>query len=228
MPKLARRVAGAALLSLLPFVPFAHAQQRSIAEQFTPPPCTPPGPYNDVPYQDPFCPWIQQLVVDQITSGCGGANYCPNSAVTRAQMAVFLELAMRGTNTWPAIPTGAVMLFNLAACPNGWSELTAAKGRYIVGLPSGGILAGTAGTPLTNQENRAAGQHSHTVTDPGHAHSYTNNAIFQNYCGGNFCQVQYGSAQTTGTSATGVSVDAFGTVPGTNAPYIQLLVCQKD
>jgi hypothetical protein len=96
---------------------------------FNPPPCTPPGPFGDVPHQDPFCPWIQQLVTDQITSGCGGPNYCPNAAVTRAQMAVFLELAMRGTPGWSPIPTGAVMFFNLAACPAGWSELTAARGR---------------------------------------------------------------------------------------------------
>jgi len=35
-------------------------------------------------------PFIKQLVADGITSGCGGGNYCPDSDVTRAQMAVFL------------------------------------------------------------------------------------------------------------------------------------------
>ncbi len=35
-------------------------------------------------------PFIKQLVTDGITSGCGGGNYCPDSDVTRAQMAVFL------------------------------------------------------------------------------------------------------------------------------------------
>ena len=59
------------------------------------------------------------------------------------------------------IPTGAVMAFNLASCPSGWTELTSARGRYIVGLPSGGTLAGTAGTALSNQENRPVGQHNH-------------------------------------------------------------------
>jgi len=34
--------------------------------------------------------WIEQLVSENITSGCGGGNYCPDSNVTRAQMAVFL------------------------------------------------------------------------------------------------------------------------------------------
>ena len=34
--------------------------------------------------------WIKQLVVEGITAGCGNGNYCPEQAVTRAQMAVFL------------------------------------------------------------------------------------------------------------------------------------------
>lgn len=34
--------------------------------------------------------WIKQLVVEGITAGCGNGNYCPESPVTRDQMAVFL------------------------------------------------------------------------------------------------------------------------------------------
>ena len=34
--------------------------------------------------------WIKQLVAEGITSGCGMGTYCPESPVTRAQMAVFL------------------------------------------------------------------------------------------------------------------------------------------
>ena len=34
--------------------------------------------------------WIKQLVAEGITAGCGNGNYCPESFVTRAQMAVFL------------------------------------------------------------------------------------------------------------------------------------------
>jgi hypothetical protein len=35
--------------------------------------------------------WIEQLAAEGITSGCGNNNFCPNDAVTRAQMAVFLQ-----------------------------------------------------------------------------------------------------------------------------------------
>ena len=34
--------------------------------------------------------WIEQLAAEGITSGCGAGIYCPDSPVTRAQMAIFL------------------------------------------------------------------------------------------------------------------------------------------
>lgn len=223
-----RSVALVVAAALVAFTFTAGAQTLEGENFYTPPPCMPPGPFNDVPADDPFCPWVQQLVADQITGGCGAGNYCPASSVTRAQMAVFLELAMRGTNTWSPIPAGAVMFFNLPACPDGWSELTPARGRYVVGLPGGGSLGATVGVALTAEEDRSAGRHGHAINDPGHSHSYVNNGTWQYYCGGNYCQTQYGAAQTTGSTSTGVTVEDYGTVAGTNAPYIQLLVCQKN
>jgi hypothetical protein len=35
--------------------------------------------------------WIKQLASEGITSGCGGGLYCPESTVTRDQMATFLS-----------------------------------------------------------------------------------------------------------------------------------------
>lgn len=62
------------------------------------------------------------------------------------------------------IPPRAVMSFDLANCPSGWSEYTNANGRAVVGLQPGGTLGSTVGTPLTNLESRA---HSHAVNpDP--------------------------------------------------------------
>ena len=45
--------------------------------------------------------WIKQLAVEKITGGCGSGNYCPDSAVTRAQMAIFLLKAKHGTSYSP-------------------------------------------------------------------------------------------------------------------------------
>ncbi|MFN2304626.1 MAG: S-layer homology domain-containing protein, partial [Anaerolineales bacterium] len=46
--------------------------------------------FADVAPGDFAAAWIKQLAAEGITSGCGGYNYCPDQAVTRAQMAVFL------------------------------------------------------------------------------------------------------------------------------------------
>jgi len=46
--------------------------------------------FNDVPANYWAAAWIKQLAAEGITGGCGSGIYCPESAVTRAQMAVFL------------------------------------------------------------------------------------------------------------------------------------------
>jgi hypothetical protein len=55
---------------------------------YVPPACS--GTFADVPCSDPLAAWIEQLAAEGITAGCGGGNYCPDRAVTRGQMAVFL------------------------------------------------------------------------------------------------------------------------------------------
>ncbi len=57
---------------------------------YTPPACIPPGIFPDVPCPGQFTDWIERLSAEGITGGCAGGNYCPNDAVTRQQMAVFL------------------------------------------------------------------------------------------------------------------------------------------
>ena len=125
------------------------------------------------------------------------------------------------------------MFFNLAACPAGWGDLTAAQGRYLVGLPSGGTLAQSVGTALTDGDNRAVGQHGHAVSDPGHRHTVdyqslggNNGGAYQTY----MAQEPSGTAKTflTRSATTGITVQSAGAVAGTNAPYLELLVCQKQ
>ena len=63
-------------------------------------PCT---SFADVPVDYWSAAWIKQLAAEGITGGCGNGNYCPEQAVTRAQMAVFLTrtlacLSPNGTN----------------------------------------------------------------------------------------------------------------------------------
>jgi hypothetical protein len=46
--------------------------------------------FGDVAPNHWAAPWIKQLVAEGITAGCATNKYCPESPVTRAQMAVFL------------------------------------------------------------------------------------------------------------------------------------------
>ena len=171
----------------------------------------------------------------------GGALYYYNGNVGIGTTGPGYKLAVQGGDINTSgkikeggnnlIPAGSVMFFNLAVCPAGWTELTAAQGRYLVGLPSGGTLAGTSGTALTNLESRATGAHSHSVTDPGHQHAYSHYANIASLRG--FPDLtpieQVGwSGASTGVGVTGITIGTSGSTAGTNAPYMQLLVCSKN
>jgi hypothetical protein len=82
---------------------------------YTPPPCTPPGIFADVPCPSPFADWIQALAAEGITGGCGGGNYCPQDTVTRKQMAPFLLRAVQGPDYVPPRCRG---IFADVPCPS--------------------------------------------------------------------------------------------------------------
>jgi ELWxxDGT repeat protein len=74
---------------------------------FTPPPPFDMG-FNDVPPSYWAAAWIDQLVADGVTSGCGNFNFCPDRAVTRAELAVLLLRSRFGLDFFPPAGTGAV------------------------------------------------------------------------------------------------------------------------
>ena len=165
--------------------------------------------------------------------------YLNSSGVVTALASSTAGKVLTATSTAPyfswetaaSIPSGFVGFFNLSSCPSGWTEDTNSRGRYIVGLPSGGSLASTTGTALTDKEDRATGQHGHGVTDPGHTHTA---AFYQDGGGTNPGRFSaYGTSSSSGNypvnaSGTGISINTTGTTAGTNAPYIQYLACQKS
>lgn len=196
----------------------------------------------------------------------------------------YLVLQSSATAQTDSIPSNAVIFIEESTCPTGWSPLTAAEGRYLVGVPNGGQLGATVGTALSDQENRPVGQHTHTVndpghghtvndpghshsasdaghshgvTDPGHSHSLSGVRVDGGGNGDGDGSPEFSSSgnPTTSNSTTGITIDSAnanitvqnantgitldnnttgvtiadeGTVAGTNAPYVQLLVCQKD
>jgi hypothetical protein len=226
----------------------------------------------------------------QVATGIDGAKIAPGTLPT-SRMAAGICLS-NGANCDGALAPGAVAFFNSPGCPLGWSELTAALGRYIVGRPGGGTLGGTRGTALTNLENRAVGQHNHGVTAEGtargdhdhggggtsttagnHSHSVTvsaagghsHNVSLFTYGGFDQDRLSRGgdsglavnssapisnsshnhggtyvtasdtfnhdhgqSMNNAGSHTHTVTLTNTGPVVGTNAPYVQYTICEKD
>jgi len=138
-----------------------------------------------------------------------------------------------GVGSWQTavgIPAGQVSFFDLSSCPTGWTEATAARGRYLVALPAGGTLDGIAGVTLSDLENRPVGRHTHDITDSGHSHGIRITNANGGVAGDSVYQANTGTADQPGfisSKTTGITITATGTTAGTNAPYIQYLACKK-
>jgi hypothetical protein len=50
--------------------------------------------FADVPTSHLFFRFVEALAASGITAGCGGGNFCPDQALTRGEMAVFLAAAL--------------------------------------------------------------------------------------------------------------------------------------
>ncbi|MUV13734.1 hypothetical protein GN331_05870 [Lysobacter sp. HX-5-24] len=103
----------------------------------------PPGvttsSFADIPQGFWAISWVEALVNEGITSGCGvnPAQYCPAGSVTRAQMAVFLLRAKYGAAFVPPAATG-----RFADVPtNYWAA------AWIEALADEGITGGCAASP---------------------------------------------------------------------------------
>lgn len=85
----------------------ALALLESLGEPgYTPPACVPGEEmFNDVPFDNVFCSWIEELARRGITGGCGDDNFCPSAPVNRNQMAVFTVRAQFPT----LVPAGLTL-----------------------------------------------------------------------------------------------------------------------
>jgi S-layer homology domain len=97
------------------------------------------APYTAVTFGDVssnYWAWdfVERLYRSGITAGCGNGNYCPETAVTRAQMAVFLERGIHGSSYNPP-PVGGSTGF-LDVDPTYWA------GAWIKQLAAEGITGG--------------------------------------------------------------------------------------
>jgi hypothetical protein len=167
---------------------------------YTPPPCV--GLFTDVPCSgagSQFATWIEQYSRDGITSGCAAGLYCPDSAVTRRQMAVFVERAMRGTDAWPphtmlvfavrgsdgspdAAGSGAALLAAIAAIPTAGNDVPSASNPWLVKVGPGRYDIGTGSLVLPSfTALEGAGKEITVVTASGYASSSSGTIVMGNY-----------------------------------------------
>jgi hypothetical protein len=50
--------------------------------------------FGDMPTSHPFFRFVEALVASGVTAGCGGGNFCPDTLLTRGEMAAFLSKAL--------------------------------------------------------------------------------------------------------------------------------------
>ena len=203
-----------------------------------------------------------------VTTGTSPTTFEPDTDVTRGQNVTFLYRydhnivqpaldaleAKIKTTVGPAgpagtdaqLPAGTVIFYNGTTCPAGWSAFTAAEGRVVVGLTTGGTLAGTSGDPLTDLESLS---HGHSVNPPAtvsgsagsHSHDFSSGGPTSTsrvtplpLVGTSVASNSHIHSGTTGTDgyhshSTDIAEFASSdTATDTVLPYVQLLTCVKN
>jgi len=114
---------------------------------YQPPPAG--GVFLDVPADNPFAPWIEELFNRGVVAGCGpGPVYCPDNPVLRQQMSVFLLKTELGASYVPPACTG---MFSDVPCPGPFTD-------WIEDLANRGIAAGCGGGQFCPTNPNTRGQ----------------------------------------------------------------------
>jgi Zn-dependent metalloprotease len=117
---------------------------------YVPPAAT--GMFADVPQNYWAAAWIEQLAAEGITGGCATnpLRYCPGSAVTRDQMAIFLLKAKHGSGYVPPVATGVFADVPTNYWAATWIEQLAVEG--VTGGCNTNPLRFCPGTPVTRDQ----------------------------------------------------------------------------
>ncbi len=97
--------------------------------------------FNDVPSSHIFYKYIEAMLHWDITSGCGGNNYCPSNNVARQAMAKFICNAMNVATPGSCFTFGCSEMFGDVLSTNPFCE-------YIEALYNAGVVNGCSQEPL--------------------------------------------------------------------------------
>jgi hypothetical protein len=180
---------------------------------------------------DPFT--VAGTLVSSGTVDITGAFRLDGTAGASGQ--VLVSSGGSNTPTWVnAFVAGMIMLWSGSSesIPSGWllcdgsNSTPDLRNRFVVGATSTYAVGATGGSA-----DAIVVAHTHTITDPNHAHSYfgaASNAGFNPSYGGSVT-TSPGPSNTTGSAATGISINSTGS-SGTNAnlpPYYALCYIMK-
>lgn len=136
-------------------------------------------------------------------------------------------------------PVNGIMLIDAGTCPASFAEVTVAQGRFLVGTPAAGTVAGTLGTAGGNLANASftpvgsVASHNHglfagaTIQSDGTGPTVLNrgNVAKTDTTGTNFTDAtmtNLSEATTPGFTGT-----ANTTMRSVIAPYVQLVLCKR-
>ena len=146
---------------------------------------------------------------------------------------VLLSAGGSATPTWGnAFVAGMIMLWSgsSATIPSGWllcdgsNSTPDLRNRFVVGATSTYAVGATGGSA-----DAIVVSHTHTITDPGHSHSYQLASTLSPQSGSATNCLTLTIPSTTGTASTGISINTTGS-SGTNAnlpPYYALCYIMK-
>ena len=194
-------------------------------------------------------------VTAKLTVSSGGAEFTGNVQANNNLDVTGSITATSYTGAWTNIPAGTVMLFVQTTAPTGWTKSTAHDNkalRVVSGAASSGgsvafttafasqAVTGTVASYTLTTADIPSHNHSasSSVSDPGHAHSYTAGgaATVALSAGGVPVNQSVPTAATSGSSTTGVTVSTSigntggggGHSHGFSAPNINLAVQYVD
>jgi hypothetical protein len=90
-------------------------------------------PFSDMPTSSTFFPFVQGIYANEIIPACAVGSFCPDSPITRKEMAKFLLLARYGNNYTP--PACTTPTFSDVPCSNPYAAWVNEMARQ--GITSG-------------------------------------------------------------------------------------------
>jgi hypothetical protein len=140
--------------------------------------------------------------------------------------------AASGALATQVVPAGAVMAFDLAACPAGWTAHADASGRVIVGTSAGLARGAKLGSDTVALSEAQLPAHSHKIVDPGHSHTVNATINYDDYPA--FQPGTQGVGKATIASSHSLTGITETVVVGGGQPFdnrqtsLALLYCKKN